>query len=299
MSATAARKSVYAIVTEQIINAMNAGEIPWRKPWKCNGQRNLRGTSYRGINQIVLSSLASSRGYEGNVWMTFNQAKAAGGCVRKGEKGTPVVFWKPVKKAEAGADGTTTEKGFMLLRYYTVFHVSQVDGVTVTQSAPAAPVEPIAACESLAASYLTGSGPTISHGGDRAAYSPTSDAIRMPPRASFTKSEEYYSTLFHEMGHSTGHGSRLNRKGVTDPIVFGSHTYGQEELVAEFTAAFLCGHTGIAPATVENSAAYLAHWRTVIKGDEKMVVMAAAQAQKAADCIIGAGEDDADEEDGE
>lgn len=283
------RKSVYQIITDQILESLDKGVIPWKKPWKVvGGMRNMRGNAYRGVNQFLLQAVAASKGYSSPLWVTFKQAAATGGTVRKGEKGTPVIFWSMFdSKTEPG-------KKVPVLRYYTVFNVEQCDGVTVVQPAENAPVESIAACEAV----VTGmkNPPKITHGGDRACYFPPEDAVRMPSRTSFSKSEEYYSTLFHELGHSTGHASRLNRKGVTDPVMFGSHTYSVEELIAEFTAAFVCGTVGIAPATVENSAAYIDHWKKAGKVDEKLFVTACAAAQKAADCILaGSMTDDAEE----
>lgn len=278
------RKDVYQIVSDQILAALEKGTVPWKKPWASRGgMKNVRGTAYRGVNQFLLQCISMDKGYKSNLWLTFNQARAAGGSVRKGEKGTPVVFWKMLKKA---ATPTTEEKSFMMLKYYTVFNVDQCDGVTVpAETTVQTTVEPLAACEAVVANMPKR--PTMKEGGDMACFRPSTDEVFMPARAAFSKSEDYYSTLFHELGHATGHASRLARKGVTDMVAFGNHTYGQEELVAEFCAAFLCGMTGIAPATVENSASYIEHWKKAVRLDNKLVVMACAQAQKAADFVLG------------
>ena len=145
--------------------------------------------------------------------------------------------------------------------------------------------DPIEAAEAI----VTGmpNKPTISHGGDRACYSPSLDLVRMPSPERFTPREEYYSALYHEIAHSSGHASRLARKGITDAVMHSGHEYSQEELVAEITSAFLCGHAGIAPATLDNSAAYLAGWLSKLGDDQRLVVLAAAQAQRAADHILG------------
>jgi len=255
--------------------------------------RNIRGNVYRGINQFLLQCVSMDKGYSSPVWLTFNQARAAGGSVKKGEKGIPVVFWKQIKK---DATATEKEKAFMMLRYYTVFNIDQTEGVTLPKAeAVANVVEPLAACEAIVANMPNK--PSIKHGGDKACYRPSTDEVFMPTMTAFTQAEAYYSTLFHELSHSTGHKDRLNRKGITDPIAFGNHTYGAEELVAEFGAAFLCGMTGIAPATLENSAAYIDHWKKAVRLDHKLVVTAAAQAQKAADMILGPKV--SEEEDGE
>jgi antirestriction protein ArdC len=274
--------NVYQIITDKIVAKLEEGAAPWSKPWKVTGAegapRNLKsGKAYRGINVFLLSC----QGYESPYWLTFKQAKAKGGSVRKGEKGTQVVFWKWIEKKST--DGDEPER-FPILRYYTVFNVEQCDGVDY----PKAKAEPVSEFEAIAAAELVVENmrnrPEITHGGDRACYSPTLDVVKMPKREAFKSPAEYYSTLFHELAHSTGHESRVGRPFGSS---FGSEKYGKEELVAEMTAAMVAGHVGIEDATIDNSAAYLASWIKTLKGDPKMAVCAAAQAQKAADYILG------------
>lgn len=276
----AEKVSVYDVITARILESLARGVVPWRKPWKGgdSAPRNLvSGKEYRGVNVLLLSCM----GYTSPYWLTFKQALAAKGNVRKGEKGTPVIFWKIYD------DRDEPGKRRFVLRYYTVFNAEQCDGLTLpaANETPAPPVEPIAACESIVAGYK--GAPPIKHGGGQACYSPSADEIRMPERDTFDGAAEYYSTLFHEMTHSTGSSKRLARDGITDPIRFGSHKYAKEELVAECGAAFLCGMAGIEAATLENSAAYIANWSKKLKSEPRWIVEAAGQAQKAADLILG------------
>lgn len=278
--------NVYEIVTDRILSALEKGTVPWEKPWNAeSGQPvNLKSKkAYRGINIWLLSLSAMSAGYSSPYWLSFKQAKDLGGSVRKGEKGTVVVFWKPVKQ-EDSRDG----KPYVILRYYRVWNVEQCEGI---ESKIPAPIErpdfdPIAEAESILQGYRNA--PAVKFGGDRAFYSPSADFVGMPEKETFVNPSAYYSTHFHEFVHSTGHSSRLNRKGITDPsATFGNAVYSEEELVAEMGAAFLCGMAGILDYTVDRSAAYLDHWKSKISSDPKLVVKAAAAAQKASDHILG------------
>ncbi|MDZ4784226.1 MAG: zincin-like metallopeptidase domain-containing protein, partial [Planctomycetia bacterium] len=211
------------------------------------------------------------------------------GHIRKGEKGFPVVFWK----WRAADDTETTEEGkparsAPLLRYYTVFNVAQCDDLPAdripTVETVTHPFTPIERAEVVVHGYPQG--PRLEHGYPGAWYRPSADLVGMPTPEQFTSPEEYYNTLFHELTHSTGHRERLARKGITDDIHFGSTSYSQEELVAEMGAAFLMGHCGLEQATLDNSAAYIDAWRQRLKADSRVVVFAAAQAQRAADLIL-------------
>ncbi len=277
-----AKQSVYDIITEEILAIMDQGVIPWHKPWTTRGaHRNLvSGRQYRGINVFLLAC----SGFTSPWWLTFNQARQKGGSVRKGEKGRRVVFWKwLVSRSEDPATGEQVEKQVPMLRYYTVFNLEQVQGVPAPQEPEQKNLTPIAGAAAIVAGMP--SAPSFIDG-SRAAYSPGQDQVTMPDFQNFLSSEEYYSTLFHELAHSTGHKSRLNRKEITENNFFGSHEYSKEELVAEMAAVFLCSEAGILPATIENSAAYLQSWAAKFKENRKMVVCAAASAQKAADFIL-------------
>lgn len=273
-------------ITEAILKALDEGVAPWRKPWvtRDGGHfRNLKsGKPYRGMNIMLLACA----GFDSPYWVTYKQAKELGGEVRKGEKATKIIFWKILEKDVVKGDGTTGVDKIPLMRYYNVFNVEQCDGLEVPEPQPEpSGFDPIEAAEQIWEGWE--GRPTLNHGGSEAYYRPTTDSIQMPKPEDFESPEAYYGTLFHEMGHATGHESRLARKGVTDPIMFGSHTYSQEELIAEITSLLVCGAVGI-EQTFDNSVAYIQTWRERIKEDgPQVVIRAAQQAQKAADLLVG------------
>lgn len=277
--------STYEHVTSAIIEALEQGTVPWRRPWTAgqDTHRNpVSGTEYRGINPFLLDLTAGSNGYVDPRWVTFKQAGDRDGCVRKGERSTLVVFWKQL----AAKDETTGEiKRIPLLRHYRVFNVAQVDGID-WPSVPAAEVfEPITRCAAVVDAMPNR--PSIGHGGNRACYVPAWDAVQLPQPEQFDSPAAYYATTFHELTHSTGHRSRLNRPELADVMSFGDESYSREELTAEMGAAMLCGYAGISPMTIDASASYVASWLRVLKADAKMVVQAAGRAQRAADFILG------------
>lgn len=270
--------NVYEIITDRILSLLSKGVVPWRKPWRTEVPRNLiSGKPYRGVNVLLLGSSP----YPSPYWLTFNQAKSLKGSVKKGERGTPVIFWKITD--EEDEDGKRS-KGF-ILRYYTVFNVMQCEGIAVPPLTAPRKVEPIASCEEVISSYFLP--PRVEHGGSRAFYSPAEDRVVVPFREAFSSVEEFYSTLFHELAHSTGHPARLGRKALLDHSGFASHAYSFEELVAEITSAFLAAEAGISASVIDNSASYIAHWSKVLKSEPKWMVLAASQASKAADMIMG------------
>lgn len=279
------------ILTASILAELEKGNLPpWQKPWTASTDmpRNAAtGKAYRGGNVFLLLLTGQLKGYTDPRWLTYKQAQTLGGTVKKGEKSTPVVFWKPLTRNVEDANGTTVEeRAGAMLRFYSVFNVEQTDGCKVAPLPEVGPApDPIEAAEAIIAGMPNP--PKLRFGGsDRACYSPMLDLIMMPAREAFHGAAEVYSTLFHEHGHSTGHESRLGRKGVTEGQHFGSDAYGREELVAEMTAAFLGAECGIAPAVIENTVAYLANWIAAIKEDPRVILTAAAQAQKAADYIL-------------
>jgi antirestriction protein ArdC len=283
-------KNVYEIITERILEKLEQGTIPWQRPWSGGGAPSnlVSGKEYRGVNVLLLGS----QDFESRYWVTFAQAKKLGGTVRKAEKGTPCIFWKFLARDTENAEtGKTETKQIPLIRFYNVFNVQQCDGISharlEVETEEPEPFSPIEAAESIVASYPDP--PSISHDGRSSAYyMPRTDAIHLPEPETFDSEAAYYATLFHEMGHSTGHEKRLARPGVTNPIRHASHDYSKEELVAEMTAAFLLAEAGIdSDSLTNNSAAYLASWLKALKDDPKLVVLAAAQAQKAVDHITG------------
>jgi antirestriction protein ArdC len=269
--------NVYEIITERIIGSLNEGVVPWRKTWVGGAAKNLvSGKDYRGVNAFLLGVLPFSSPW----FATFNQIRAKGGRVRKGERGAPIVFWKVYENEESD------EQRRFVLRYFTVFNVAeQCEGIVVPELGRATAVDPIEECERIVLGYENG--PSIDHWEPRAWYSPATDTINVPTLNLFETAEAYYATLFHEMTHSTGHRKRLARSGVVDPHRFGSHEYSREELVAEMGASFLCAEAGISQTTLPNSVAYIGHWLKRLREDSKLVVMAAAEASKAADRILG------------
>ena len=275
------KPDVYQLVTDKILGLIAEGTVPWHKPWKGTAPVSMSTNKpYRGINVFLLDD-----GYHG----TYKKIAELGGQVRKGEKSSLAVFWKFVEKAN---DKTGKVEKIPFLRYFRVFHSSQADwpdGLPerFSVNGGADEADRITEAEQVVAGYVKGdNGPSLSHGGGSAFYHPQTDAVTMPELTAFRDADHYYSTMFHELGHSTGHGSRLAREGVTDFDRFGSHQYAQEELVAEMTAAMVSGALGI-DSTVETSAAYLDHWSTALGSDPKLIVRAAGQAQKAADLIRG------------
>jgi len=274
------KNDVYQIVTDRIVRLLESGTVPWHQPWKGGSQwpQNLVSRkTYRGINLFLLNAAS----YPSPFWLTFKQVKMLGGRVKKGEQSFPVVFWKIFKE-----EGDQDDRRIPFLRYHSVFNVAQCEGIT----APVIPaLEPnsfqaIEKCEQVVTDMPKR--PEIKHTGDRACYSPSLDTVSMPEARLFESSEKYYSTLFHELTHATGHVSRLSRKEITDPIRFGSDPYSREELVAEMGAAFLCGQCDIGHHTIDQSASYIQSWLGKLKEDRKLVVHAAAQAQKACDFIL-------------
>jgi antirestriction protein ArdC len=270
---------VYSIVNERIIQHLEKGVIPWRQPWTNSGHpKNLiTRKNYRGINVMLLSSLH----YAQNYFLTFKQVKELGGKVKQGEKSCPVIYWNWIEK-ENGQEQTKLP----LLRYYNVFNISQCEDIPQDKL----PItlekqnDPIKACEDIISNMPNR--PDIRHNEHRAYYSPTEDYINVPDAKTFIDSASYYSTLFHELVHSSGHSSRLNRNEVMGNNRFRSKPYAQEELTAEMGACYLKSYAGIPIENLDNNAAYINNWLGKLKGDKKFIVQASTQAQKATDYIL-------------
>jgi antirestriction protein ArdC len=265
---------VYEIITEKIIEQLEKGVIPWRKPWVNNGAVNwLTQKAYRGINCMLL---------EAGEYATFKQITDAGGKVKKGAKSEMVVFWK--MNEYENKEGETNK--IPMLRYYNVFNIAnQVEGLESKRNVGTFEHDPIESGEEVLKQYINS--PELRFASGRAYYRPSMDYVSVPSMKDYQNPNEYYSVLFHEMIHSTGHKSRLNREGITELAGFGSETYSKEELVAEMGAAMLCGVAKIDNHTIENSASYIASWLGKLKNDKKIIMQAAGQAQKAADYILG------------
>ena len=293
MQSQSTPRDAYATITARIIESLEAGNVPWRRPWNARERGALRngksGHAYRGINVPVLALTADAAGYSDPRWLTFKQARDMGGHVRKGEHGTPVVFWQWIERDAADADGESERRRIPFLRVYTVFNVQQCADLALAplEAASGAPVDAIEAAECIVAGF--GDAPPIAHdGGARAYYRPATDSVHMPAREAFGSAQGYYGVLFHELTHATGHPSRLNRRDLDTPAPFGSETYSREELAAEMGSALLLGEAGISDApAITNSAAYIRSWLAALRADKRLVVVAAAQGQRAADYILG------------
>jgi len=284
------RRDHYQEVTDRIIAALEAGTPPWRRPWDpdkaggpampCNATT---GQRYRGINVLTLgmSALAFSSGDPR--WATYKQAAEQGWQVRRGERGTTGYFFKrlEVHDDRSGDDDDDAIRRIPLLRAFTLFHASQIDGIPpfVPPTLAEAPWRAPEASEII----LANSGAVLRFGGERAFYSPATDHIQMPPKAAFATAQGYCSTLIHEMGHWSGAPARLNRDLRNR---FGSHDYAREELRAEIGQMMVCAELGIADCDFSNNAAYVAHWLETLRSDRKEIFRAAADAQRIADFLL-------------
>ena len=283
-------QDVYQMVTDRLIEALEAGTAPWRKPWNGEGcpagwPTNLStGKTYQGVNVWTLASAPFSSHY----WVTFKQCQSLGGKVRKGEKaGGFVVYWNWLEKTDVET-GKPVKIPF--LKYSRVFNSEQCDGledkIPEPKALPESDAERMENAESTIRAYIDNGGPSFETGHqDRAFYRSSSDAVSVPILEQYETGGQYYSTVFHELTHSTGHSKRLDR-GLDKLAAFGSESYSREELIAEMGAAFLCGIHGI-DSTLDNSAAYLKGWIKALKSDSKMAVWAGSRAQKASNMILG------------
>ena len=278
-------RDIYQAITDHFVEQLKRGTVPWQKPWF--GVQNIVSRKpYRGINALLLGS----NDYQSPFWITFKHALDLGGHVRKGERSTPVIYYKILEKRdEAGKvmlrnDGRPARIPFV--RWANVFNLDQTEGieppVIAIQQGPRHPLERAVAIVENAKLC------PIHHAGFAAYHSSQDDVIRIPAPSTFHSREDYYHSLYHEMIHASGHSSRLDREGVTQQARFGSERYSKEELVAELGAAFLSNEAGILDSVrFENSAAYLGSWINKLENDPRMIVSAASQAQKASDFVLG------------
>lgn len=282
------RQQIYQMVTDRIIEQLQKGVVPWKKSWNVPGgtPKNLiTGKPYRGVNRLLLATFTNP------YFVTFRQAKQLGGTVKRGEKATPIVFWKVTKEEVIDEETNETSiKTSFVLRYYSVFSVEQCENLSHKRLEELKKIQeekrevfPIEAAEAIVQGYTAG--PEIRHGKSEAYYSPIGDYIGMPERVYFEDDEKYFSVLFHEQIHSTGVRHRLNRFEGEEKNVAHKDAYGKEELVAEMGAGFLCGMAGI--EHTEPCASYLKSWIDILKGDTSLLVKAGSQAQKATDYILG------------
>lgn len=280
-------QTIYEMVTSTIMTALKNGVVPWRKPWNVQSAvpANLVSNKpYRGVNMFLLGLSA----FVDHRWLTVKQATTLGGKVIPGQKSTTVVFWKNWEPSTPENESDTARKRIPLLRYYKVFNVEQCAGLSVPVVYSSPPLNENQRIEraDLLVKFMPDP-PSIQEGGRAAWYKPADDLVQIPPLRSFESADSFYATLFHELGHSTGHERRLNRSGVMGEIRFGSGEYSKEELVAELTSAFCCATVSLDNSLITDSASYISGWLSVLRSDPKAVVIAAAQAQRAADHIRG------------
>ena len=281
--------SLYAQVTGRIIGELEQGRLPWVQPWESStasvGLPHNAATHrcYSGINILILWARLFERGFGSQRWLTYAQAKAAGGHVRRGEEGTTICYadrFVPQDEQERARDEQREARQVAFLKRFTVFNVDQCEDLPDDMAGMSPTVEP----EELVPSahrLMEASRADIRIGGDRAFYVPASDHIQVPPQSAYGEPINWYRTVLHELGHWTGHANRLDRlKGAA----FGTPDYAREELCAEMASAFLCALLGIQP-TVRH-ADYIGSWLSVLREDERAIFKAASQASKATGFLI-------------
>ncbi len=274
----------YKEITEEIISKLKQGTIPWRQTWKSGLPTNAVSMKpYRGINVWLLSG----HKYSSNLWLTFNQAKKLDGFVKKGERGRGIVFWQIAEKLCKDELGEEYLDSVPVLRIYTVFNIQQT---TVEIETEQNDFDPITEAQKIIDAYTDK--PDI--GAGEPSYNPDADRITIPAMGSFESGDEYYSTLFHELSHSTGHPKRLNRNLNNH---YGSNLYAEEEVIAEMSASYLSAMAGIQVynKTLDNTTAYISHWIERLKGNEKLIVTLSSKAQLSSDWILGKRDSDSDE----
>ena len=271
---------IYAAVTDRIIEQMEQGIIPWQKPWIASGKAisHATGKPYSLLNQMLLQRPGE--------YITFKQCVEAGGRIKKGEKSSLVCFWKWITQ-EDEETGETKEVPF--LRYFNVFHLDQCEGIRAkytNETTFPEGADIVETAQEIIYDYLEREGVKLTHTeGDRAFYRPSTDEVVLPLRKQFVSTAEFYGTVFHELTHSTGHPSRLNR--LTSAAFFGTEDYSKEELVAEIGAAALVNHCDLESAnSFRNNAAYIQNWLSVLQGDKRFIVSATGKAEKAVNLIL-------------
>ena len=279
---------LYTSVTNQIVTALESGNLPpWRRPWTGGTAfLSLRhsGNAYRGINTLILWIESDAKGYASPYWMTFKQAQEYGGSVRKGEKSTAILWCEPITKNETADDGSETESRFWISKIYRVFNAEQCDGLPGKYTVkPVHQLDPAQRIEHAEA-FIKNTAADIRHGSGGAFYRPSGDFINLPAFESFQSPEAYYATCCHELAHWTGAPQRLNRdlKPLTD-----RQAYSREEIIAELASVFVAATLGIAPASMDDHAAYIQFWIEAMKQDSRYLFTAASKAQAAADYLNG------------
>ena len=275
--------NVYEMVTERIIKQLEQGTIPWQKPWtgvRSGAFNRVSKKPYSLINQAILEKPGE--------YATFKQWKDLGGHIKKGAKAEIVVFWNIIDVEEKNYKGEIEKKKLPLLRYYNVFHISQVEGVEPLKEKLNTEIEPIEEADRVIKNYVDREHITFKECiSDKAFYRPMTDTVVVPLKEQFKNTNSFYQVAFHEITHSTGAQKRLDRD-IKELAPFGSEIYSKEELVAELGSAFLINHLGIeTEGTFQNSASYIESWLQVLRNDNKFVVSASSKAEKAVNYILG------------
>ncbi|MBB3938903.1 antirestriction protein ArdC [Novosphingobium fluoreni] len=287
------RQSLYAEVTQRIVAELEAGRLPWVQPWDasrcvCSMPSNaVSGRGYSGINVLILWAAGVEQGFTSQRWLTYRQAEQAGGHVRRGEKGTVICYadrFTPRDEADKAQSEDREARMVAFLKRFTVFNLDQCEGLPEALKSLQVSADPIVAVEAVDA-IIRASGADVRIGGGEAYYAPAQDYVAVPPQAAFHEPINWYRTALHELGHWTGHTSRLGRDQSGK---FGTAAYAREELVAEMASAFACASLGIVP-TVRH-ADYVGAWLQVLHADEKAIFRAASAASKAADFLLSCGE---------
>lgn len=279
------RPDLYTRITDSILSQLEAGVRPWTQPWikSASVSRPLRhnGEPYSGINVLLLWSEATARGFQSDTWMTFRQALALNACVRKGEKGSTVVYAGALDRSVDLEEREDEVRRVPFLKAYTVFNIEQIDGLDGRFAPVSVPEINSVQRVDRAEAFFAAVGADVRHGGGSAYYAPEADYVQMPPFESFVDPQAYYATLGHELTHWTRHATRLDRDFGRRR--HGDAGYAREELVAELGAAFLCAELGLALEPREDHAAYIGSWLEILRGDKRFIISAASHAQKAVD----------------
>lgn len=282
-------KAAYEELLGMVVSDLESGQIPWKMPWFAKIPTNFHTKQpYHGINVLALNSVARKREYSSHYWITERQAIRRGGNIRKNEIDNPAFIIMAKWESISSRDETGEEQidWWLMMREYRVYNLEQTSGLRYTKEQATIPLfNRDERAEEIVFGYKDR--PTIKYDPERAYYRPYHDDVHIPKIDQFASQEEYYSTLFHELVHSTGHTKRLSRSSFHETIHFGDTSYAKEELIAELGAAFLCAQLGFFSQTRKNTAAYLQSWLAALLDDRTLLLQAASHAQRACDCILG------------
>ena len=267
----------YEIITNRIIEQLEKGVIPWQKPWKggLTSSNFVSKYEYHGINRLMTNMMGFTTPY----WVTFHQVNSLGGRIKKTEHGTPIIYFDIKEKEVNGI-----KDKYILVKYSTVFNLEQTTLEIPVVEPVTKEFTPIENAELIVTNYING--PKIEFKDTQTYYMPSTDTVNMLKRENYLSPEHYYYCLYHELSHSTGHHSRLNREGISSDSLHSKHSYSYEELIAELSSSFLLNAIGL--DFIQQHSSYISGWLSVLKNDSKFVIKAASEAEKAANYILGA-----------